>query len=327
MKRRRFLGLVGGAAAWPLAVGAQQTDGMRRIGILMGAADDADGKARVAALREGLQRLGWVEGRTVTMDVRLAGGDVSRMRTNVAELVATAPDVIVATNSALLHALGETSRHIPVVFVLVANVVESGLVESLARPGGNITGFTNFEPAIAGKWLEILKEAAPRLARVFALHSAETSLYSLSVPHFELAGARLGVTSIALPVRDDAEIEQAIDGLAREPNSGLIVMPGPINSVHRHLIFRLAARHRLPAIYPYRVYCEAGGLISYGVDLHDLFRSAASYVDRILRGEKPGNLPIQTPTRYELVINLQTAKALGLDVPPTLLARADEVIE
>jgi ABC-type uncharacterized transport system substrate-binding protein len=213
------------------------------------------------------------------------------------------------------------------VFVLVANVVESGLVESQARPGRNITGFTNFEPAIAGKWLEVLKEAAPQIRRAVAVFSAETSLYGLSVPYIEAAGALLGVRLTAAPVRNAADIEQTIDALAREPDSGLIVMPGPLASVNRGLVLRLTSQHRLPAIYPYRTYSEAGGLISYGIDVRDLFRRSGSYVDRVLRGENAGDLPIQAPTKYELVINLKTAKALSLDVPPTLIARADEVIE
>jgi putative ABC transport system substrate-binding protein len=328
MRRRDFMTLLGGAAvACPFAVRAQQPERMRRIAVLMGAANDADGQARVSALRHGLQELGWTEGRNIQIEVRLAGGDVNRMRTNATEVAAMAPDAIVATNAAILNALRQANDSIPVVFVLVANVVESGIVANQAHPGGNVTGFTNFEPAIAGKWLEILKETAPQVRRVSAIHSAETSLYTLSVGYLEAAGALLGVKTTAVAIRDGADIERAINALVREPNSGLIVLPGPISLVNRDLILKLTSDYRLPAIYPYRVYPEAGGLISYGIDLHDLFRRAASYVDRILRGDKPGDLPVQAPTRYELVINLKTAKAFGLEIPPTLLARADEVIE
>jgi putative ABC transport system substrate-binding protein len=327
MKRREFITLLGGAAVlWPLGVGAQQPERMRRIGVLMGVGD-AEGQLRVSILRRGLQELGWVEGDNITIEVRLAGGDVSRMRADAAEVASMGPDVIVATNAALLDALRQANSSVPVVFVLVANVIESGMVASQARPGANITGFTNFEPAIAGKWLEALKEIAPHVKRVGVIYSPETTLYALSMRHIEAAGASLGVTPSAIPIRDATDIERAAAALARESNGGLIVMPAPIVSVHRDQIFAQAARHQLPAIYPYRIYPEAGGLISYGIDVRDLFRQTASYVDRILRGANPADLPIQVPTKYELVINLKTAKALGLEVPPTLLARADEVIE
>jgi ABC-type uncharacterized transport system substrate-binding protein len=326
--RREFMTLLGGAAAaWPLASRAQQPERMRRIALLMGLADGEDGQMRVSALRRGLLELGWVEGRNVQFDIRLAGGDVRRMESNAVEVASSAPDVVVATNHATIKALRQANSSVPIVFVLVANVVESGLVESQARPGRNITGFTNFEPAIAGKWLEVLKEAAPQIRRAVAVFSAETSLYGLSVPYIEAAGALLGVRLTAAPVRNAADIEQTIDALAREPDSGLIVMPGPLASVNRGLVLRLTSQHRLPAIYPYRTYSEAGGLISYGIDVRDLFRRSGSYVDRVLRGENAGDLPIQAPTKYELVINLKTARALGLEVPPMLLARADEVIE
>ena len=327
MKRREFITLLGNAAcAWPLAARAQQSERMRRIGVLMGVGD-AEGQLRASILRRALQELGWIEGNNITIEVRLAGGDVSRMRADASEVAAMGPDVIVLTNAALLNALRQANSSVPIVFVLVANVIESGMVASQARPGGNITGFTNFEPAIAGKWLEALKEIAPRVQRVGVIYSPETTLYALSMPHIEAAGVALGVTPSAIPIRNGADIEREVAAFAREANGGLIVMPAPIVSVQRDRIFTQATRHQLPAIYPYRIYPEAGGLISYGIDVRNLFRQTASYVDRILRGANPGDLPIQVPTKYELVINLKTAKALGLELPPTLLARADEVIE
>jgi ABC-type uncharacterized transport system substrate-binding protein len=276
---------------------------------------------------KGFRSLAGQKGGNLQFDIRLAGGDMRRIETHAMQVAGTAPDVVVATNHATIKALRQTNRSVPIVFVLVANVVESGMVESQARPGRNITGFTNFEPAIAGKWLQLLKEAVPQIERVSAIYGAETSLYGLFMGYVESAGAALGVTPTTVPVRNAEDIERILDALGREPKSGLIVMPGPLASVNRDLILQRTSLHRLPAIYPYRIYAEAGGLISYGIDLHDLFRRSASYVDRILRGENAGDLPIQAPTKYELIINLKTAKALGLDVPPTLLARADEVIE
>ena len=328
LRRRQFITLLGGAAAaWPLAARAQHADRVRRIAVLMGLADGEEGKTRISALRQALLELGWAEGRNVQLDIRLAGGDVRRIESNAVEVAGSAPDVVVATSHAIIKAFRQVNSSVPIVFVLIANVVESGLVESQARPGRNITGFTNFEPAIAGKWLEVLKEAAPQIRRAVAVFSPETSLYGLSVPYIEAAGAQLGVRPTAAPVRNAIAIEQTIDALAREPDSGLIVMPGPLALVNRDLILALTSQRRLPAIYPYRTYSEAGGLISYGIDVRDLFRRSGSYVDRILRGENAGDLPIQAPTKYELVINLKTAKALGIEVPSTLLARADEVIE
>ena len=327
MKRRDFITLLGGAAAaFPVVVRAQEPERMRRIGVLMGVGD-AEGQLRASILRRALQELGWVEGANIAIELRLASGDARRMRADAAEVAAMRPDLIVATNAAALDALRQANSSAPVVFVLVANVIESGMVASQARPGGNITGFTNFEPAIAGKWLEALKEIAPHIQRVGVIYSPETTLYALSMRHIEAAGTLLRVTPSAVPIRDPIDIERACAALAHEPKGGLIVMPAPIVSVHRDLIFAQAARHQLPAIYPYRIYAEAGGLMSYGIDVRDLFRQAASYVDRILRGANPADLPIQVPTKYELVINLKTAKTLGLEVPPTLLARADEVIE
>ena len=326
MKRREFIAGLAGAVAWPITARAQQGERMRRIGVLMGVGD-AEGQLRALILRRALQELGWIEGNNITIEVRLAGGDVSRMRADASEVAAMGPDVIVLTNAALLDALRQANSSVPVVFVLVANVIESGMVASQARPGGNITGFTNFEPAIAGKWLEALKDIAPHVQRGGVIYSPETTLYALSMPQIEAAGGALGVTPSAIPIRNGADIEREVAALAREPNGGLIVMPAPIVSVQRDRIFTQAARHQLPAIYPYRIYPEAGGLISYGIDVRNLFRQTASYVDRILRGANPGDLPIQVPTKYELVINLRTAKALGLEVPPSLLARADEVIE
>jgi len=328
MKRRAFLALLGGAATWPLAARAQQPDRMRRIGVLVNlASDDAEAQARLAAFHQGLQQLGWTVGRNVQIDYRWGAGNADRIRKFAAELVALAPDVILSTGSPSVAALQQATRTVPVVFVTVVDPVSSGFVDSLARPGGNITGFALYEYSISGKWLALLKEIAPGMTRAAVIRD----------PAITAGGGQLGVIQAVAPlvgaevspvnVRDAGEIERAITAFARSPNGGLIITGSTLAAVHRDLIVTLAAQHKLPAVYPYRYFVVAGGLISYGPGLVDQYRDAARYVDRILKGEKPADLPVQAPTKYELVINLKTARTLGLTVPPTLLARADEVIE
>jgi len=328
LKRREFISLLGGvAAAWPRAARAQQAGGVRRIGVLMNlASEDAEGQARLAAFHQGLQQLGWTVGRNVQIDYRWGAGNADRIRKFAAELVALAPDVILSAGSPSVAALQQATRSVPIVFVLVVDPVSSGFVDSLARPGGNITGFAWAEYSIGGKWLELLKEIAPGMTRAAVIRDAALTA----------GGGQLGVIQAVAPsvramtpvnVRDAGEIERAITAFARSPNGGLIVTGSTLAAVHRDLIVTLAARHKLPAIYFARYFVVGGGLISYGPGLVDQFRHAASYVDRVLKGEQPADLPVQAPVKYELAINLKTAKALGLEVPPTLLARADEVFE
>ena len=328
MKRREFIRLLGGAvAAWPLTARAQQGDRMR-IGVFMPLAeDDLVGQARIAAFLQGLQHTGWTDGGNVRIDYRWSAGDDERVRRHAAELVALAPDVILATGSATVGALLQATRTIPIVFPIAVDPVGAGFVESLARPGGNATGFLLFEYGISGKWLELLKEIAPKLKRVAILRDPSIAAGSGQLGAIQSVAPSLGVELSPFGVRDGGEIERAIDAFARVPNSGLIVTGTPLATVHRDLIITLAVRHKLPAVYYDRLFVSAGGLISYGPDILDQYRRAAAYVDRILKGEKPANLPVQAPTKYELVINLKTAKALGIEVSPTLLARADEVIE
>jgi putative tryptophan/tyrosine transport system substrate-binding protein len=328
MRRRKFITLLGGAAAWPLVAGAQQTDRVRRVGALGAlAADDPEGQARLAAFREGLQQFGWIDGRNVRIDSRWGAGDADDIRKNAKELVALAPDVILATGSAAMGPLQQLTHTVPVVFVLVPDPVGAGYIDSLAHPGGNATGFTIFEFAIGAKWLELLKEIVLGLKRAAVLRDPAISSGLGLFGAIQSAAPSLGLEVSAVNVRDVGEIERAVSSFARSPNGGLIVTPSALAGVHRKLIIALAAEHKLPAIYYERYYVKDGGLISYGADFHDQFRSAASYVNRILKGEKPADLPVQAPTKYQLVINLKTAKALGLTVPPSLLARADEVIE
>ena len=298
-------------------------------GVLIAFAEnDPQGQAIIAALRRRLQELGWTEGRNVRIEYRFAGGNIERMRVYAAELVDLAPDVILVHSNPFLAALRQTNRVIPTVFAQVADPVGSGFVESMARPGGNITGFSNYESEIGGKWLDALKEIAPRVTRAAVLLHPETTANVAYLRAAEAAARSSGVTVTAAGVYDAAEIERAVTAFAAEPNGGLIVLPHPVTSVNRDLIAALAARHRLPAVWPFRFFIATnGGLVSYGIDVTDLFRRATVYVDRILRGTRPGELPVQLPTKFELVINLKTAKALGLEVPGTLLARADEVIE
>ena len=330
MRRREFIILLGGAAvAWPLAARAQQADRMRRVGVLVSRiADDPEEQARLAAFVQGLQELGWTEGRNVRIDYRWAAGDADRSRTYAAELVALAPDVIVAAGSQSVAALEQTTRTVPIVFASVVDPVGAGYVTRLARPGGNATGFTAFEYSLSGKWLELLKEIAPNLTRIAILRDPALAagigqfavIQAMAPPSF-------GVELSPIDVRDAGEIERDVAAFAGETKGGLIVTGSSGAAVHRELIIMLAARHRLPAVYPFRNYVTSGGLISYGPDPTDQFRRAAGYVDRILKGEKAADLPVQAPTKYELAINLKTAKALGLTVPPSLLARADQVIE
>ena len=327
MKRREFITLFGGAAAaWPLKAHAQQGERMRRIGVLMAVANDAEGQSRLTAFRQGLQKLGWMDGR-VQIEERWARAEPSRIRAYATELVSLGPDVILANGNRALKELHGQTRSIPIVFVALTDPVGQGFVESLARPGGNITGFSMFEFSLMGKLLETLKQIAPSIARVAVIFHPD----NVSAPgHFrslEAAAPSFAVAPIMASARDAAEITHAINAVAREPNGALLLPPDVTTIVHRELITELAMRHRLPAIYAYRTYVVSGGLMSYGADVPDLYRRSASYVDRVLRGEKPGELPVQAPTKFELVINLKTAKALGLEVPPMLLARADEVIE
>jgi ABC-type uncharacterized transport system substrate-binding protein len=329
LRRREFITLLGGAAAaWPLAARAQQADRVRRIGALMSvAADDPEGPLRVAAFAQGLQQLGWSVGRNVRIDYRWGAGDGDRIRSHAAELVALAPDVILATGSATLGPLLQATRAVPIVFVHVPDPVGAGFVDSLARPGGNATGFTLFEYSISGKWLELLKEIAPGVTRAAVIRDPAIASGIGQWGAIQTAAPSVGVEVSPVNVRDAGEIERAVAAFARASNGGLIVTGSALAQVHRDLIVRLAARHKLPAVYFERFFVTSGGLVSYGPDIVDQFRRAAGYVDRILKGEKPADLPVQAPTKYELVINLKTARALGLEVPATLLARADEVIE
>jgi len=329
MKRREFITLLGGTAvAWPLAARAQQPERTRRIGVLLPYdADDREGQARMAALQQALAELGWSDGGNVRIDTRWGAGDADRYRQYAAELVALAPDVVVAVTSTVVATLQRETRRVPIVFVGVIDPVGAGLVASLARPGGNTTGFTVFEYGLSPKWLALLKEIAPRVTRAAVFRDPT------SAPHIGMLG---GIQSVAqslrvelslIDMRDAGEMERAVAAFAREPNGGQVVLSGALGLRHRELIITLAARHQLPTVYTDRAFVTAGGLTSYAPNRVDQYRPAAGYVDRILKGEKPTNLPVQAPTKYELVINLKTAKTLGLDVPPTLLARADEVIE
>ena len=327
LRRREFITLLGGAAVWPLAARAQQSKRVPRVGVLIAIADDAEGQARLGAFKSGMRDLGWTDDGNVRMEVRFAAGSVANANDYAAELVGLAPDVLVANSSPAVAALQQRTRTIPIVFAQVVDPVSAGFVENLARPGGNITGFVSLDYAFGAKWLDLLKEIAPRVSRVGVLRDPTTSGAAGQLGAVQGAASLLRVELTALDVREPAAIERNMALLAREPNGGLIVLANPTAAVHLNLIVALAAQHRLPAIYPYQFFARAGGLISYGVDNLDLYRRAAGYVDRILKGGKPADLPVQNPSKFELAINLKTATALGLDVPPTLLARADEVIE
>jgi putative ABC transport system substrate-binding protein len=329
MKRRQFITLLGGAAAaWPLAARAQQRERVRRIGVFMpGVADDPEFQGFNAAFLQRLAELGWIVGRNVRIDYRWGAGDAERYRAIAAELVALAPDVVLAVGSLIVSALQKATNSVPIVFANVTDPVGGGLVASLARPGGNSTGFITSEFGFAGKWLELLKEIAPWVTRAAVMRDSAVGAQIALFGSIQSVAPSLGIELRPIDTRDPGEIERAVSAFAGEPNGGLIVVSGARVLLHRDLIVALASRHRLPAIYPYRSHAMSGGLISYGADQVDQMRRAAGYVDRILKGEKPADLPVQVPTKYELVINLKTARALGLEVPPTLLARADEVIE
>jgi putative tryptophan/tyrosine transport system substrate-binding protein len=328
MRRRDFVTLLGGAAAaWPLAARAQQGERIRRVGVVMVTKEtDPETPLRAMAFRQALAKLGWSEGRNVVIDFRFGTGDLNRFRAQAKELTGVTLDVIVAESTPAALALRHETAAVPIVFLQVANPIGSGLVASMARPGANLTGFTNFEPTMGGKWLELLKEIAPGVTRAVAIFNPDThsGQYWQSM---EAAALSLAVQFNRAPAREAAGIESAVAGLAREPNGGVLVMPDAFTLAHRELIVALTAGHRLPTIYPFRAFVDTGGLLSYGIDQVDIYRQAASYVDRILKGEKPAELPVQAPTKFELIVNLKTAKALGLDVPWILQQRADEVIE
>jgi putative ABC transport system substrate-binding protein len=329
MKRREFITLLGGTAlAGLFPARAQQPERMRRMGLLMGTADDREGQARVTALKQGLQELGWTDGGNIQIETRFGGADADRIRVHAAELVALAPDVIVGNATPVTRALRQATSSIPIVIVGVNDPVEQGFVSSLARPGGNITGFALIDFQMVGKWLEMLKQAAPSVTRAALMFSPDTSPhYYVYLRSFAAMPRSIAVEVTAAPVRGTAEVEEALTKLGHEPGGGLIVAPDAFTVVHHQLLIRLAQQHRLPAVYGYRTYVAEGALMSYGPDPYDNFRRSASYVDRILKGAKPADLPVQQPTKFELAINLKTAKALGLEIPDKLLALADEVIE
>ena len=325
--RREFVTILGGAGVWPLVARAQQGERVRRVAVLMNLiAHDAEGQTRIAAFLQSMRELGWSAGRNMRIDIRWAGNDDERHRRYAAELAALAPDVFLASASPAVMALQQVTSTVPIVFVVVSDPVGAAFVDSMARPGGRITGFTQFEYGISAKWLELLKEIASRVTRVAVLRNPTIASGSGQLGALQAVAPSLGVELRPVDVRNAEEIERAVGAFVRGPTDGLLVTGGG-SAVHRKLIVSVAARHRLPAVYPYRYYAATGGLLSYGPDLVDQFRQAAGYIDRILKGEKPGDLPVQAATKYELVINLKTAKTLGLDVPPSLLARADEVIE
>jgi ABC-type uncharacterized transport system substrate-binding protein len=331
MRRREFVSLLGGMAAIPLAAHAQQGGRIRRVAILSSAAttdaSDSEVQANIAAFPQALQQLGWTSGHNLMIDHRVGGGNAERIRKLAAELAALAPDIIVTAGATSLGPLLQATRSVPVVFVNVADPVGAGYAESLARPGGNATGFMAFEYSLSGKWLELLKQIAPAVARAGVLRNAGISSGVGQFAVIQSVAPSIGIDVSPISVGDAGEIERGIAAFARAANSGLIVTASAATVFHRDLIIALAARYKLPTVYPRRLYVTGGGLISYGPDIRDQFRRAAGYVDRILKGEKPADLPVQAPDKYELIINLKTAKTLGLTVPPTLLARADEVIE
>jgi putative tryptophan/tyrosine transport system substrate-binding protein len=328
MTRRAFIGLLGGTAAWPLAAQAQQGERMRRIGVLLPAtADDAEYQARIGAFLQALALLGWIIGRNVRIDTRWATTNVVEIRRHAAELAALAPDVILAHGTATVGPVLQATRTVPIVFPVVVDPVAAGFVDNLARPGGSATGFMNYEYGMAGKWLELLKQIAPSVTRAAILRDPTQGSATSQFAAIQAVAPALRMEVNPVNVRDVSEIERDVAAFARAPDGGLIVPTGAAAQLHRNLIVTLAARNKLPAVYYDRSFVAAGGLVSYGADQIDQYRRAAGYVDRILKGEKPADLPVQAPTKYELVINLKAAKALGLDVPPSLLARADEVIE
>jgi len=329
MRRRRFIAVLGGAAAWPLAARAQQTERLRRVGVLMNAVkDDPGGLADVAAFRQGLTELGWVEGRNIQIEFRWPGSDIERVEALAKELVGLKPDVLLARSTPITAALKRETGNIPIIFVSIVEPLEQEFVQSLARPGGNITGFTNFEASIGGKWLQLLKEVDPRVARVAVIYNPQTAPYAgLFLRSVASAAPMLAVETVDTPVQSEDDIETALARFARQPGGGLVAIPDSFTGEHRALIVALAARHRLPALYSTLAFTPAGGLMAYAVDTHDLMQRAAGYVDRILKGAKPAELPVQQPGKFELSINHKTARELGLAIPSSLLATADEVIE
>jgi putative ABC transport system substrate-binding protein len=328
IRRREFITLVGGAAAWPLAVRAQQDTRMRRIGVLMpGDENDPVRKDRLSAFMQALAELGWTDGRNARIDLRWYGDNANQIRALAQELVGLQPDIIVTSGTATTVALQQETRTIPIVFGTVGDPVDNGLVAALNRPTGNITGFASLEASLGGKWLELLSEIVPGLKRAAIMFNPDTAPVSTYMPSFETAARSLKIRLIIAPVHSDVEIETALVALGREPGGGVVVMPGALMTAHRASIILAAARNNVPAVYALSQAVRDGGLLSYGVDEVDIFRRAATYVDRILRGAKPGDLPVQLPTKFEMVLNLKTAKALGLVVPPSILLRADEQIE
>jgi putative ABC transport system substrate-binding protein len=327
MRRREFITLLGGTAAWPLVARGQERERIRRIGVLMPfVAGDAEAQVRSTVFAQSLQQLGWTVGRNLQIDYRFSGGEDDLIRRYAAELVVLAPDVIMTVGSISVAPMQQATRTIPIVFTSLADPVGAGIVQSLARPGGNATGFTNFEYSMSGKWVELLKQIAPHISRAVVLRDTIAAAGIGQFAAIQGVAQSLGVELTPVSVRDTAELEHSVATFARSAQGGMIVTAGG-TAFRRDLIIGLAARHKLPATYPFRYYAKDGGLITYGPDTLDLVRRATEYVDRILRGEKPADLPVQAPTKYELVINLKTARALGLEIPPTLLARADEVIE
>jgi putative ABC transport system substrate-binding protein len=328
MRRRDFITLIGGAAAWPLTARAQQPERMRRVGVLLNfTEDDPEAQVQNLAFLQGLQQLGWTDGHNVRIDTRWTAGDAARTRKYAAELVKLEPDVVLAEGTTVLGSLLQATRRVPIVFLQVTDPVGGGFVASLARPDGNATGFTQFEYSIGGKWLELLKEIAPSVTRVAVLRNSTITSGVGQFGAIQSVAPSLGVELRPIDVRDADEIERGVAAFAETLNGGLIVTASGLTRIHRDLIIKLAARYRLPAVYSLRIFVAGGGLMSYSPDGIDQYRRAAGYVDRILKGEKPADLPVQAPTKYQLLINLKTAKALGINVPPTLLTRADEVIE
>jgi ABC-type uncharacterized transport system substrate-binding protein len=325
--RRAVIAALVSAATWPIGARAQQ-ERMRRVGVLMGIANDSEGQARVVAFREAMQKLGWTEGRNLRVDYRWVAGDADQARADAAEVLGLKPDVILANGTASVAALRHVTSTVPIVFVVGLDPVESGFVASLARPGGNITGFTTFEPEMGGKWLEVLKEVAPSVVRIALIFNPETQpAHATFLRSVEAAAPRFAVEPTKTPIHGVTEIEGTIAAFGRAPGGGLIVLPDVFTSTNRDAIIASASQHRVPAVYPFPFFARRGGLMSYGIDLIDLFRRSASYVDRILVGTRPDELPVQTPSKFELIINLKTARALGLEVPQSLLFRADDVIE
>jgi putative ABC transport system substrate-binding protein len=329
MRRREFIAGLGSAAAWPLAARAQQGDRARHVGVLMNVVqEDPGGPADVTAFRQGLAELGWIEGRNIDIEFRWPGGDIERVQTFAKELVALRRDVLIGRSTPTTAALKQETATIPIIFVNVPEPVEQGFVQSLARPGGNITGFTNFEASIGGKWLQLLKEVDPRIARVAVIYNPQTAPFAgLYLRSVQSAAPTFAVETVAMPIRSDADIEAALTMFAQQPSGGLIAIPDSFTSQHRDRVIALAARYRLPAVYANSSAIPSGGLMAYAVDTRDTMQRAAGYVDRIFKGAKPGDLPVQQAARFQLSINLKTAKAMGLDVAPNLIARADEVIE